>query len=64
MNHLSAPVFGGISMAEAARNLAINARLGEDRVREAEIEVAKNHFARGLLDVEGLEAHVEHVLTS
>jgi hypothetical protein len=51
-------------MAEAARNIALNARLGEDRAREAEIEVAKNHYMRGLLDVEGLEAHVEHVLTS
>jgi hypothetical protein len=62
VDHLSAPVFGRLTLAEVARNIAVNTGQPKDRVAEAEIAVAKTHFARGLIDVDGLEAHVERVL--
>lgn len=50
-------------MAEVARNIAVKAGLPHNQVVESEINVAKDHFVRGLVDVQQLEAHVEHVLT-
>jgi hypothetical protein len=65
MRHLSASdPSGRVSMAEAMRNAAVNLGLGRERIVEAEIDVAKDHFKRGLLDVPGLEEHVRECLAS
>jgi hypothetical protein len=65
MNHLSHPhPTGGITCAEMIRNIALNTGQPRAQIVEAEIGVAKDHFMRGLLDVDEFEAHVEHILSA